>query len=162
MLSHMSWCAGPYLICCCWAIVLEFGECKSCYSTKEATDGAQAESPWETLSKARVKIISRLYIQRKVQPCRYKNKFGVTLHPLHCQPSWNHGQLPPTKIKPQSYIQIQILYKASIHHLRCVISDALNSLFQSTTYIHAAGKLIKNYFAYYITAATATSQLRVT
>lgn len=44
LLSHQTWCTGPYLICCCWAMVLEFGECRGRAGGESLRDTEQGKS----------------------------------------------------------------------------------------------------------------------
>lgn len=75
--------------------------------------GHRGRAGWESLRDTEqgksAEILRVIYIERQVQPCRTRDKFNITLHPLHCQPRNGARVRPhPTELKLQYIQQIHL------------------------------------------------------
>lgn len=129
LLSHLTWCTGPYLICCCWAMVLDFGECR------ERAGGESLRDTEQGKSRNNLKVI---YIEERPAQ-QIQGYIWLSTHCISSQVKIWVSYAPTSKHNPN----IQI--KTSTHHLQRVTSDESSSLSQASwlqTCTHTVDKII--------------------
>lgn len=111
MVSCWIWCivpmdrAGSYLICCCWAMVLGCCECRGWSAQRRRPQRESRQRvPERHWARRECKEAQGYIYREEVQPCRSRDKFNITLHPLHRQPR-NGAKVShhPNKITPQAH-----------------------------------------------------------